>query len=113
MPGKCKIPYSQLGLLFRERERTGRKSAVVRGTLDKWLKIVIGSAALACAKVDPDFRRKLQLDLEKELAPEDRWVLRNLMQKWGVAVPPSLSLAAHVSCTRGPHGVFDLRPPVD
>lgn len=83
MIGKCKIPHSEFRSLFRKRGRADRKWAKVHGTLDKWLKIVTGSAALARAKLDPEFRRQLQLDLEKELAPEDRWVLRHLLQKWG------------------------------
>ncbi len=43
------------------------------------------------AAVDPEFRRQMQTVLETQLAPKDRWVLRDLMQAWGWASGKKLS----------------------
>jgi len=83
VPGDYKISQSQRGSLLRKSEPAGRKSAVVHGTLDRPRKIVLGGAVLARAKVDTEFRRAVQLALEKALEPMDRAILRELMQQWG------------------------------
>lgn len=83
MANSCKIPREGLDPLFRESERTSRKLPAVHGTLNRWFTMTAGSVAIACAKIDPEFRWKLHLVLEKELAPEQRWLLKDLMKEWG------------------------------
>jgi hypothetical protein len=75
-----------------DKERhIGRGRAGLRRKLDGCRKLVVrnyryfilGDAMFAEAAADPEFRRKMQIILEKGLKPRDRWVLRDAMREWG------------------------------
>ena len=63
-------------------ERKGGPAALKR-KLDMRRKYLAGKLMEAQAAVDREFRRQMQTVLERQLAPKDRWVLRDLMQEWG------------------------------
>jgi hypothetical protein len=62
--------------------RKGGPTALKRN-LDMRRKYLAGKLMEERAAVDRDFRRRMQTVLEMELAPKDRWVLRDLMEEWG------------------------------
>ena len=63
-------------------ERKGGPTAVKR-RVDMRRQYLAGKLMEERAAVDRDFRRRMQTVLEMELAPKDRWVLRDLMEEWG------------------------------
>jgi hypothetical protein len=63
-------------------ERKGGPAALKR-KLDMRRRYLAGKLMEARAAVDREFRRQMQTALEMQLAPKDKWVLRDLMREWG------------------------------
>ncbi len=63
-------------------ERKGGPTALKR-RVEMRREYLAGKLMEARAAVDREFRRQMQTVLETHLAPKHRWVLRDLMEKWG------------------------------
>jgi hypothetical protein len=71
-------------------ERKGGPAALKR-RVEMRRQYLAGKLMEERAAVDRDFRRHMQAVLETQLAPKHRWVLRDLMEKWGWASDKRLS----------------------
>jgi hypothetical protein len=77
----------QLNAVEKRKHETDRK-------LETRRKIIVGGAVIAHAEIDQEFRRAMQVALQKAVAPKDRALVGDLIRTGLTATPASPSLSS-------------------